>query len=70
MQHGLEAVAIDSGSGVGAAEVIDHDVHAGGLKRRQDFRQVLAFDVGMDVPAEVGETAKERAVLECRNVGQ
>jgi hypothetical protein len=38
---------------------------ATGLQRGQDFRQVLALDMGMNVPVEIGEAAKQRAILEC-----
>ena len=49
--------------------MIDHDLDAGGFERRQDFRQVLALDMGMHVPVEIGEAAEKRAVLERRDVG-
>jgi hypothetical protein len=40
--------------------MIDHDLDATGLQRGQDFRQVLALDMGMNVPVEIGEAAKQR----------
>jgi hypothetical protein len=54
----------------GAAEMIDHDLHAGGLQRGQDFRQVVAFDVRMNVPVEIGEAAEQGAIVEGGDVGQ
>src|SRR6202035_3704579 len=64
-QQRLEACAVDAGLRIGAAEMVDHDLDAAGLQRGQDFRQIFAFDMRMNVPAEVGEAAKQRAIVEC-----
>src|SRR5947207_10185148 len=56
-QQRLEAFAVDAGLSIWAAEMIDHDLDAGGLRRGQDFRQVPAFAVRMNVPGEIGGTA-------------
>jgi hypothetical protein len=50
--------------------MIHHDLDATGLQRGQDFRQVLALDMGMNGPVEIGEAAKQRAILECGDVGK
>jgi hypothetical protein len=49
---------------IGPAEMIDHDLDAGGFQRRQDLWQVLAVDMGMHMPVEIGEAAEQRAIVE------
>ena len=50
--------------------MIDHDLDGRGFQRRQDLRQVLALDVEMHMPVEIGRPAKQRAIVEGRDVGQ
>ena len=50
--------------------MIDHDLDARGLQRRQDFRQILAVDMGMHMPVEIGEAAEQRAIVEGGDVGK
>src|SRR5277367_6673657 len=44
LQQALEAVAVDAGFRLGPAEMIDHELDAGGFQHRQDFWQVFTFD--------------------------
>src|SRR5882757_665296 len=57
-QQRLEAFAVDAGLRIWTAEMIDHDLDAAGLQRGQDFRQVLALDMRMNMPVEISEAAK------------
>src|SRR5262249_13851758 len=69
-QQRLEAVAVEAGARIGPSEVVDDELHARRLEPAEELRQLLALDVEMDMPVEVGEPAQEAAIVEAGDVGK